>query len=112
MMLDWIKSYGVLGLEGVDPRVDPWVAPRVGIPLRQHEGQRESLRGFLRASRRAAWCLGLYEAATAPDGPDAEALERHGAGGDTLEGKKEWAVRALAKQVGDRWREEEVRRVS
>jgi hypothetical protein len=56
--------------------------------------------------RRAAWCLALYEAATAPDGPDTDALERHEADGDTLEERKEWALKAAGNHVDDQLTEE------
>jgi hypothetical protein len=98
MMLDWVKSYGVLGLEGVDRSA--------GVSLRWREGRRESLYGFVYAVRRAAWCLGLYEAATAPDGPNADALVRHKADGDTLEEKKEWALKVAGNHVDDQLTEE------
>ncbi len=98
VMLGWVKSYGVLGLEGIDRSA--------GVSLRWREGRRESLYGFVSAVRRAAWCLSLYEAATAPDGPDAEALQRHKADGNTLEEKKEWALEAAGNHVDDQLTEE------
>ncbi len=98
VMVDWVKSYGVLGLQGIDRSA--------GISLRWREGRRESLYGFINAVRRAAWCLSLYEAATAPEGPDADALERHRAEGDTLEEKREWALEAVGNHVEDQLTEE------
>jgi hypothetical protein len=67
-MLDWVKTYGVLGLHGVDNPEGPH-------PFGWRGRRRESLWNFVNAIRQAAWCLGLYEAATAPGGPDRDTLE-------------------------------------
>jgi len=68
VMREWVTTYGVLGLEGID---------YLEIPGRSEyrRGRRESLTAFTGAVREAARCLELYEAATAPDGPDADVLE-------------------------------------
>lgn len=87
VMLDWIKSYGVLGLDDGDHRA-------------------ESFTGFSRAVRYAARCLELYEAATAEEGvrddPDIETLDRYGADGETPKEKREWALEEVSRIVGKR----------
>jgi hypothetical protein len=82
VMLKWVTTYGVLGLE-------------------DRQGRRESLVVFSQAVKDAAKCLELYEAATAPDGPDADVLERYRASGDTLSKKKEWALIVAGDIVAD-----------
>ena len=81
IMLDWVTSYGVLGLEDID---------KLEIPGRwaHRMGRRESLVHFNEAVRKAAWCLTLYEAATAPGGPNVQALDRVGVRGDKPEKNK------------------------
>jgi hypothetical protein len=93
VMLDWVTTYGVLGLEGIDQLETPYRSQYGG-------GRRESLQGFVQAVREAAWCLRLYEAAIAPGGPDADTLERSRAFGKTLEEKKEDALRLAHDIVG------------
>lgn len=84
-MLDWIKSYGALGLEDA-------------------EGRGESLVGFRRALRNAVRCRKLYEAATfesgARDDPDVETLDGYEAIGETAKDKREWALEEVARIVG------------
>jgi hypothetical protein len=94
VMFEWITTYGVLGLDGVDYlEVPEYVEYR--------EGRRESLLRFQEAVRRAARCVELYEAATAPDGPKAAVLERYGASGSTLQAKREWALIVVGDTVGE-----------
>jgi hypothetical protein len=90
----WVTTYGVLGLEGVD---------YLEIPGRSayRQGRRESLSAFVAAVREAARCLELYEAATAPGGPDADVLERYRALGSTLQQKREWALVVVGDIVGE-----------
>ena len=99
IMLEWVTSYGVLGLEDVD-RLESdggW----------EHRmGRRESLVRFAEAVREAARCLTLYEAAEAPGGPDVEALERMGVRGNTPEEMKEDALRSVDDQVNRQMVEE------
>lgn len=94
VMLEWITSYGVLGLEGL---ICPDEVPKQTANNRE---RRESLRGFWHAVERAAWCLELYEAANAPDEQAAPILARHHASGGTLRAKKEWARVVAADTVG------------
>jgi len=82
LMLDWVESYGALGLD-------------------DGEGRWQSLNGFIHALRQAARCLTLYEAATAPNGPDIRTLEKYKADGDTPEEKKDWALEVAGDLVGD-----------
>lgn len=86
IMLDWIKSYGVLGLDSGDDRA-------------------ENLTGFWRAAKNAARCLELYEAATVEKGvrgdPDVEILDRYIADGETATEKREWALGEVTRIVGN-----------
>ena len=92
-MLEWVTAYGVLGVE----YTDEWA----GSCDYEYRGpSRESLRNFTRSVRDAARSLRLYEAATAPNGPDAEALRSNGAVGNTLEEKKEDALVLTNELVG------------
>lgn len=87
VMLDWIKTYGALGLQ-------------------DNEGRGESLAEFSRAVQIASLCLELYEAATAELGargePDVEALDRLGAYGQTPKEKREWALQEVTGIVSKR----------
>ena len=87
VMLDWVKSFGTLGLEDAGDRA-------------------ESLLGFSLAVRKAARCLELYEAATADLGrrgdPDVAVLDAYGAFGRTLKEKREWALQEVTSTVGRR----------
>jgi len=64
---DWIQRYGVLGFEGNGQTEDLWWANPRG-------GPRETLNAFKDAAWRANAILRIYEAATAPDGPDTAVL--------------------------------------
>jgi hypothetical protein len=57
---------------------------------------------FVEAVREAARCLTWYEAATAPGGPNVQALERAGAIGNTPEKIKEDALRLAHDRVGNK----------
>lgn len=97
-MLKWIMTYGVLGLE----------APYYAEPperIAADGGRYQSLKSFTEAVRMAAWCAELYEAATAPGGPNAAVLEKCGALGDKLGEKREWALATVSQIVGKRVRE-------
>lgn len=93
VMQAWVTAYGVLGIDGVD---------RLETPVRSayRQGRRESLTAFVEAVKEAARCLQLYEAATAPGGPDAEVLDRYRASGDSLQQKREWALTVVGDIVG------------
>jgi hypothetical protein len=93
VMREWVTTYGVLGIEGVD---------RLETPVRSayRQGRRESITAFVEAVKEAARCLQLYEAATAPGGPDAEVLDRYRAPGDSLKQKREWAMTVVGDIVG------------
>lgn len=95
VVLDWVKRYGVLGLEGTDYLELPGGGAEWGT------GRRESLFGFARAVREAARCLGLYEAANALGSAAAETLEKYGVPGRTVEERQEWALRQVGDMVGD-----------
>jgi hypothetical protein len=92
IMLAWVKTYGVLGLHGVD-------TPEGPHPFGSRERRRESLWNFVQEVRRAAWCLSLYEAATGPNGPDRHTLERQSVRGRTLKEKRENALELVGDQV-------------
>jgi len=94
VMQDWVTTYGVLGIEGVDHLETPGRSE-------YRQGRRESLTAFTGAVREAARCLDLYEAATAPGGPDAEVLGRYRASGESLRQKREWALIVAGDIVGD-----------
>lgn len=87
VMLDWIKTYGALGLQN-------------------DEGRGESLAKFELAVENASRCLELYEAATADSGargdPDVEALDRLGDYGQTPKEKREWALQEVTGIVSKR----------
>jgi hypothetical protein len=63
VMLDWVSRYGVLGLEGR-------VRKEGGHEETARGGPKESLRNFASEAWKATKVLRLYEAATAPGGPD------------------------------------------
>ena len=92
-MLEWVTTYGVLGVE----YIDEWAGSGDHV---YRGASRESLRNFTQAVRDAARCLRLYEAATAPNGPDGEALQRNGAFGNTVEEMKEDALVLANELVG------------
>jgi hypothetical protein len=92
MMQEWVTTYGVLGIEGVD-------LPETPSRSKHLQGRRESLTAFAKAVREAAKCLELYEAANAPGGPDAEVLDRYRASGDSLQHKREWALTVVERIV-------------
>lgn len=108
VMREWVTTYGVLGIEGVDHLEIPGRSER-------RSGRRESLTAFAEAVRTAARCLELYEAATArvedrPNLGDAErrrvdaiskSLEGYGASGRTLAEKQEWAYVVAGDIVGE-----------
>jgi hypothetical protein len=87
VMLDWIKTYGALGLQ-------------------DDQGREERLSEFSRAVSIASQCLELYEAATdeigVRDDPDIEVLDRHGAYGETPKEKGEWALQEVTRTVNRR----------
>jgi hypothetical protein len=99
IMLDWAKTYGVLGLHGVDTPEGPHSFGR-------RERRRESLWNFVHAVRQAAWCLSLYEAATAPGGPDINTLERQGVDGKMLKDKRKRALELVRDHVGEQLKRE------
>jgi hypothetical protein len=84
IMLDWIREYGVLGLEplGSSPN----------LRSRRHEG----LTQFWDHVHLAARCMKLYKAATGPG----RALKRSGLPGKTLAEKRKLAVMLLLGNVG------------
>lgn len=86
IMLEWVTSYGVLGIEGL------LCPPDVPERIAQNRERRESLEAFWVEVRRAARCLALYEAAMAPGGPDVAVMDKWGASGSTPEVKREWAL--------------------
>jgi hypothetical protein len=94
VMQEWATTYGVLGLDGVDHLKTPGRSA-------YRQGRRESLTAFAGAVREAARCLELYEAATAPDGPDIGVLKKYRASGDTLGQKREWALIVAGDIVGE-----------
>ena len=67
--LDWIRRHGVLGFEGNGEIADRWWAEPRG-------GPKETLTAFKDAAWRANAVLRIYEAATAPDGPDTAILAK------------------------------------
>lgn len=85
IMLDWVKTYGVLGLIFGDDR-------------------RESLTRFFLSVSRAARCLKLYEAATVETGgspdPDIETLDKLRVPGRTANEKREAALEEVEVIVG------------
>jgi hypothetical protein len=93
VMQEWVTTYGVLGIEGVD---------LLKTPSRSayRQGRRESLTAFAKAVREAAKCLELYEAANAPGGPDAGVLDRYRVPGESLQQKREWALEVVGNIVG------------
>lgn len=95
VMLKWIKTYGVLGLEGL---ICPDEVPR---PVANNRERRESLQGFWHAVGEAAQCLELYAAANAPDDQASVILQKHRASGGTLWAKREWARVVAADKVGE-----------
>jgi hypothetical protein len=84
IMLKWIKKYGVLGLVPVGIS---------GSDLRSERD--EKLLMFWLEVRRAAKCMGLYEAATGP----ARLLKRSGLPGKTLLEKRKSALLRLGDEV-------------
>ncbi|MBA3473565.1 MAG: hypothetical protein H0T57_10125 [Rubrobacter sp.] len=93
-MLEWITTYGVLGVEGV---ICPDEVPR---EVANNRERRESLRGFWMAVTEAARCLDLYEASYEPDDKRAASvLERHLVSGGTLRVKREAARITVADTV-------------
>jgi hypothetical protein len=103
-MVEWISTYGVLGLEGV---ICPDEVPRRAASNR---ARRESLRGFWHTVWEAQRCLELYEVANPTynnensNVVDAQAeavLRKHRASGTTPRAKKEWARIVAANTVGD-----------
>jgi hypothetical protein len=95
LMLEWAKTYGVLGIQAMYH----WGAPRPDYP----PNRRESLRSFSEAVREAARCLELYRAAKLLDGNAAETvLDRYRADGKTLREKQEWAAIVAGDIVGAR----------
>lgn len=104
-MVEWITTYGVLGLEGV---ICPNEVPRGAANNRE---RRESLKGFWHAVWEARRCLELYEVAKPTDSNensrnvvDAQGeavLRKYGASGTTHRAKKEWARIVAADTVGD-----------
>jgi hypothetical protein len=93
VMREWVTTYGVLGIEGVD-------LLRTGSRSAYRQGRRESLTAFVEAVKEAAKCLQLYEAATAPGGPDEEVLDRYRASDESLQQKREWALTFVGAIVG------------
>ncbi len=83
IMLDWIREYGVLGLEPLGS--SPYLRSR----------RHESLRQFWGHVRLAARCMKLYKAATGPG----RALKRSGLPGKTLAEKRKLAVVLLLGNV-------------
>jgi hypothetical protein len=81
IMLDWIKTYGVLGLilEG-----------------NSRSERRENLLPFWFEVHRAAKCMALYEALTGPG----RVLKRSGIPGKTLAEKRKEVVKHLDAQIG------------
>ncbi len=62
----WVDTYGTLGLQPESP-MSPWGDPR--------GGPQETFAAFKAATMQANLVLRTYEAATAPQGPDVEALK-------------------------------------
>jgi hypothetical protein len=91
--LNWIHYNGVLGL---DRPADRYVKPRT------KGGRGENLSRFVEEARAANKALRLYEAATAPYGPDVAVIEQYILEydrryiGDTAESKKAWALEEAA----------------
>lgn len=94
VVLDWVRRYGVLGLEGVDyletPGYREWGT-----------GRRESLSAFAGAVREAARCLSLYEAASMGGHAGAAALEECGIPGRTTAERRERAYEEAGNIVAD-----------
>jgi hypothetical protein len=84
IMLDWIREYGVLGLEPLGS--SPYLRSR------RHEG----LRQFWNHVHLAARCMKLYKVATGPG----RGLKRSGLPGKTLAEKRKLAVTLLLGNVG------------
>jgi hypothetical protein len=107
--LDWIERYGVLGFESNELTEDWWWANPRG-------GPRETLIAFKDAAWQANAILRIYEAATAPDGPDTSVLRDFASKGEShepgmqrlarFEGEEtapalaEWGLRQAWKIVG------------
>jgi len=68
-MLDWVTLYGVLGLQGREQGR--------GDLQEARGGPKENLRSFASEAWKATKVLRLYEAATAPDGPDELTILNH-----------------------------------
>lgn len=67
--LEWVESYGVLGLGYRDPENASWLeAPS----MCEVGGPGESFQNFRREALKANWLLRLYESLASPEGPDAE----------------------------------------
>lgn len=97
--LDWVHYYGVLGLDGpVEGYGKAWT----------RGGPEETLSRFVEEARTANKALRLYEAATAPYGPNVATIEsyipehdRHYFGDDP-ESVKGWALDEVAATVQER----------
>jgi hypothetical protein len=87
-MLEWVKSYGVLGSHAqtdIGPADNPNTLDYPAQPDRI-----QSLLEFWRALHEAAYCLRLYQAATANQGL-ADVLGKHERKNKTLAQQREWA---------------------
>ena len=62
VMLEWVSRYGTLGFEGRERRAGGYAEAR--------GGPKDNLRSFASEASKANKVLRLYEAATAPGGPD------------------------------------------
>ncbi len=69
VVLGWVKDYGVLGLEKGTGIGAGWGNPR--------GGPAESVSNFEMQAQEANLVLRLFEAATAPGGPDVEYLQEY-----------------------------------
>jgi hypothetical protein len=67
--LDWVHAYGVLGLT-------PPMTSDPGADRMRQGGRVDTLSRFVREARYANAALRLYEAATAPEGPDTDFIQR------------------------------------
>jgi hypothetical protein len=100
VMLDWIKSYGTLGWGSTYYLNAPGSVP-------QETHRRECWSAFERAMTEAARCLGLYEAARAPDSAGTDvALQHYGIFGPTPEVRREMALQTVGELVGGHVRNE------
>ncbi len=72
--LDWVRRYGVLGLEWRVP--DETMFMGLFGPVCQEGGPTESYKNFVKEARRANWSLRLLESVVSPEGPDPARFER------------------------------------